>query len=65
MLIIWLQLSDKNLSYLEERIKRAAKNRDNKVAKEPLQAQPPQQQQAEKQRPKTAPGGTQAKPPTP
>ncbi|XP_005107466.1 cytoskeleton-associated protein 5 [Aplysia californica] len=49
-------LNDKDQSLLDERIKRAMKNREMKpAAKEPVQAQPPPQQQ--QQRPKTTPGG--------
>ena len=47
------------MGYLEERIKRAAKNRDKMPAKEPLKQQAPQQEKQapaqSQQRPKTAP----------
>ncbi|XP_059161081.1 cytoskeleton-associated protein 5-like isoform X1 [Physella acuta] len=54
-------LNDKDQSLLDERIKRAMKNKDSKPVKEPLQPQPQQQQQQQAQRPKTAPSGNLAK----
>ncbi|CAL1547332.1 unnamed protein product [Lymnaea stagnalis] len=51
-------LNDKEQSLLDERIKRAMKNKDAKPVKEPLQPQQPPQQL---QRPKTAPPGNLAK----
>ncbi|KAH9494766.1 Cytoskeleton associated protein 5 [Bulinus truncatus] len=50
-------LSDKDQSLLDERIKRAMKNKEVKPVKEPLQPQP----QPQAQRPKTAPLGNLAK----
>ncbi|KAK0049616.1 cytoskeleton-associated protein 5 [Biomphalaria pfeifferi] len=50
-------LNDKEQSLLDERIKRATKNKEAKPVKEPLQPQ----QQPQAQRPKTAPVGNLAK----